>query len=271
MSLNPKFIFFLTLILVFAGFAIITHYEKVNADEAQKIIDAQNALALSNKNDSFAIITTPEPEPTGTPYLMYSPQPIRIDNSLDIGKFFNWKQDNVSGYQTMNISSTMYGYTEFSNFTYYDYNWGKSFDEFAPDGKEYFMVYIYTLMDDVNGGDDSRMWLPHQNQYGLLINDVMYYPIVFDYEHNQINKMDEVYNYQHVERIKPYGYEYVIAPDNETKVNTYQMMEKDWLIGGKSNAEDGYIIFQIPKDYNKKLLRLHANFFSFGSATWKIV
>lgn len=264
---NPKFLFFVFLIIGFIGLMGYTHFQKVEAEKAQIILDEQNKLIEQSKHDSMVVITTPEPEPTGTPYLMYSPPPVRVDNSMDIGKFFNWKAENVSGFKDINVSSTIYGYKEFKNFSYYDYNWGKVFNEYAPEGKEYFMVYIYTYMDETG----VTVYLPQQTNYGLLINDIMYYPIVFDYERNQIKEMDEIYNYNHVERIKPYAYEYIRANDEITGVEKPIMSPLQYLRPGKSNAEDGYIIFEIPENYNKRMLRLHANFFSFGSASWKIM
>jgi hypothetical protein len=39
---------------------------------------------------------------------------------------------------------------------------------------------------------------------------------------------------------------------------------------GKSNLEDGYILFEIPKSAKIEDIRVLFNFFNFGNAEWKL-
>jgi hypothetical protein len=268
-ELNPKFTFFVIIGILLIALFGFTHYQKVNAEQEQLRIDEINRQIESAKSNVF--IEVLEPIPTETPYQIYAPPSIRMDTAFNMNQFFNWKSENASGLKDMNVSTTMYGYKILKNFSYYDYNWGKNFNAYAPEGKTYFFAYVYTEMDTVLGGNDTRMYLPQQSNYGLLVDSEMFYPILFDYETNQIRQMDETWNLQHVERIKPYGYEFIYQADEITRINKPVMARKDWLKGGKSNAEDGYIVFEIPEKFNPRMIRLHGNFFSFGSASWKIV
>ena len=265
MTLNPKFTFFLVIgVMVIALFGFV-NFQKIQAEN--KEIAYQEKLKQDKLLEDSFIQVVLEPTAIPTPYQLYAPKPIRIDNSLDIGQYFKWSSLNASGLKGIGVNTTMYGYKELNRFTYYDYQWGQDFFEVAPDGMEYFFAYIYTEMID----DGATIYLPQQYNYGLLINDEMYYPTLFNYEQNQIREMDEQFNKNHVERIKPYAYEYLYAQNNLTHVKSPIMSPREYLRAGKSNAEDGYIIFTIPKEHNKRMLRLYGDFFSFGSASWKIV
>jgi hypothetical protein len=271
MEINPKFTFFVCIILIVIGLIGFVEYNKNLAKiEQEKILEQQKLEAHNQELQNMVIVSTPEPEPTGTPYQMYVPNPYKLGSSLKLNEWYNFKEDNALGLKDMNISTTMYGYKTLKNFTYYDYNWGQVFNESAPDGYVYFLAYINTVMDNTITGDDTRMYLPQQNSYALFIGDTVYYPIVFDYIHNQILEMDNTYNLNHVERIKPYAYEYVNTKDNRTGIKVPTMLNKYTLYGGISNAEDGYIIFQIPENYNYRMIRVEGNFFSFGSMSWRI-
>lgn len=270
-ELNPRFTFFLTIFLIFGLFMGYSYYNKWQDGIKQQQFLEQERLRIENETRAkIVLMSTPEPEPTGTPYQMYVPSPYKLGSSLKMNEWFNWKANNVSGLKDMNVSVTMYGYKILKEFSYYDYHWGQRFKEKAPDGYTYFFAYINIVMDDMITGNDTRMFLPQQTEYILYIGDTVYFPTVFDYEHNQILEMDNTFDLGHVDRIKPYAYEYKNKPNETTKVKAPYMEKQYTLYGGVSNSEDGYIIYQIPESFNPRMIRLHGNFFSFGSASWRI-
>lgn len=271
-ELNPKFTLSLTIGLIFLFALGFIQYEK-GITEKQMEIEAQH-LAEQKVQEDAAIklrIIESMPQPTGTPYQIYVPNPVKFDNSLQLKEWYNWKDTNASGYKQLNVSATFYQYKEIKSIDYYDYSWGKFFNESAPEGYEWFLAYFNIYSDNDNTiGNNTVMYLPQQKQFALTIGDTMYYPIQFDYKHNQIKQLDNTWSLDRTITPIPYSFEKTFTVDNITGVRIPTYTELWWLQPGKSNAVDGYIIFQIPENYNPRMLRLVGDFWSFGSASWKI-
>jgi hypothetical protein len=269
MSLNPKFTFFLSIGIIFLFLIGFTHFQTEIAKEKDRVYQEQ--LRLQKENESITIVT-PTPIPTSTPYIITTLMPMNIDNRLDLGTWYNWKENNASGLQQMNVSATFYKYKELENFTYYDYNWGYDFNYTAPENTEYLFAFFHIESDNEITGKDTRMYLPQLRNFALQINDMMYYPVNFDYEHSNIRQLEYDYNMYDTEKIKPYPYSFGYEESNTTEKNVKApvLVNHQWLYGGKSNSEDGYIIFNIPKDTNKRMIYLNADFWSFGTASWRI-
>ena len=66
----------------------------------------------------------------------------------------------------------------------------------------------------------------------------------------------------------PCGYDY-IRTGNNPETAGYVAQPSGWLKPGKSNAMDGYIMFEVPSDAQESDLLLIGNFAGFGNAYWR--
>ena len=269
MEINQRALFFMICLIAIVGLFIGgLVYDKMKTDEYNKQvlekIKADNDL--KEKLKSAILVGDPKPTPNPTPYIIQSPAPIKINNRMMLGQYFNWKGNNVSGLKDINVSITVYGYKELQNFSYYDFNWGQDFKEYSPDGTEFFFAYVHIEQEETG----VTVYLPQQSNFALQIADTLYYPVMFPYEQNQIREMDNNKVMDNTTRIIPYAYEYIKVQDNVTHVERPDLSPLIYLRPGKSNAQDGYIIFNIPIDYNKRMAYINGDFWSFGSASWNV-
>lgn len=266
-EINTRAIFFIGMIIIIGIAVVITHLANI---EQQKINDEQIAeqKELQDKQSSITIINPVTPVPTGTPFIMYSPQPIPVENILELNQTYNYHSTGAEGKLNLNVSAVMYGFKEITTFKYYDRDWGQDFEESAPDGQEYFLAFFHIESEQMPDGKAPSFPLPPQSNFALESDNQLYQPVQLPYLSSQIRALDNTWDYHHVEEIKPYGYSEELVPDNVTQIPVLQNVEDSWLMPGTSNAEDGYIIFQIPKNYNPRSLKFVGNFWSFGQVSW---
>ena len=79
-----------------------------------------------------------------------------------------------------------------------------------------------------------------------------------------------MYTFDHVTTPGPYGYK--IVQEKGSGIISAQSLE--WLMGGRSNAWDGYCIFQIPREdtegnpVNATNTKILGNFGNLGGQVW---
>ncbi len=266
-EINTRAIFFIVAIFILGIAIVITHFANV---EQQKINDEILAeqKAMQNNQSTVTIINPITPQPTGTPFIMYSPQPIPVENLLEINQSYHYHDTDAAGKVNLNVSAVMYGFKEITDFTYYDRDWGLEFNETAPLGQEYFLAFFHLESEQMPDGKAVSFPLPPQSNFALEVDNQLYQPVQLPYLSSQIRALDNTWDYHHVEEIQPYGYSVESIPDNVTGVPVLTEVEDTWLMAGQSNAEDGYIIFQIPTNYNPRSLKFIGNFWSFGQVAW---
>lgn len=187
-----------------------------------------------------------------------------------IKKPFSFNQQDVTGYKDLVVHAQVYDYRIFDYYTWFnptDYKYYRERPS-APD-KKFAFVFMNIWMDD-NTGDDTRLWLPNASHFGLQARDTIYYPIPF-MKQLRIKELEETYNLNDDSRIKYYGVNTYYSSNKqyaETAGETYE--ELTYLRGGKSNAIDGYIVFEIPEDIKEEELVFRGEFYKFGSASWKL-
>ena len=265
---NKRALFFITVIVLIVCAFTFVQVGKINAqhEREQQIAEEQRLINI-NKSILVPIIMPTEVE---APFILFSSQKNIIDTSLELGKAFNWKSNNASGRKQMNVSIIVWNYKTLDSFEYYDYHWGKIFTQSANSGMTYFLAFVHVEMDMGFTGGDTRMYLPQQDNFALQLSSSVYSPTVFNYEQNQIKQLENTWDYYHVQMIKPYAYEYGYQRGDNSTVPKLSLLKREWLIGGKSNCEDGYIVFEIPKEYNPRMIKILGSFWSFGEASWKI-
>ena len=182
---------------------------------------------------------------------------------------FTWIKEDVTGLKDMRVSVNVYDYRILTNgyhwFNIYDYKYYLQTPENSKD--EFLFVFIHIEMNDISG-DDTRLYLPSRNMFAVQSGKNVYAPIDYPLE-LRINELENTNDYYDVSKIEAYGQKSITESVGS---NTgYQYSEKqDYLRGGKSNSQDGYIIYEIPKNTSIKDILILGSFYSFGSAQWRL-
>lgn len=270
MEVNKRAVFILISIFIIIasfGFIIFNKIDTARKIAEQEFLDNQRIIEETNKTKIEL-----QPEDIEIPFLINNPSAMKIDITKKINEPYIIHRNNVSMAQDLNVSIKVYNFKLLNNFTYYDYNWGTDFEQIADPDYQYLFIFVRTEMDNILTGDDVRMPLISQKQFTVQIKDMLYNPITFNYEQYQIREFEKMFDFKSITP-KPYGYEYVYMPDENEKVarvKHWEVLEKYWLIGGSSNAEDGFIVYYIPKNIPIGTIRVNGNFWSFGSASWQL-
>lgn len=183
---------------------------------------------------------------------------------------FSWIRKDVSGQKDMKVTTRVYNYMMFDKLHWFNPAEYKYFVQF-PDNPNYKFLFIFvnTYMDDVIG-DDTRLWLPNKYRYGIEINHKMYY--AKDYpEQVRYKELEYTSTLDESTYIQAYGQIRVYRKSSEYRKTAGETsVIHNYLRGGLSNAEDGYILFEIPKDTIPEQIIIRGEFFSFGNSAWII-
>lgn len=199
---------------------------------------------------------TPTPEPTPEPTPDYSWCPM----CYNLRDFHFWFRDNVTGYQDMRTHVTVYGYQFLPMYHYWGVSWARYFQVEPKDGYKFLFIYVNMYSD----ADDVRQYLFPKEKFRVQVKDKFYFP----YEENnptwRIRETEEIFNYNCVEGLKPYGYK--IVQDIGTGV--IHADQQFTLYSGRNNAADGYIIFQVPDYADENNTKIAGDFANLGGVAW---
>lgn len=219
----------------------------------------KDAMATSTPTPT-PLPPTPEPTPTPTPEPTLSQeQYMEKFGGLYQGQWLSWKRENVSGLKDLSVHTTVYDFRMFGIVNWRSISWGQYFVEGAGEGKKFLFVMVNTYSDE----GSSRMWGINRSHYWVDINGQLYPPSDRLLPEIRLKEFDEIWNYNHVENVKPYGY-----------LRTYDSLGREiveelgFLKSGESNAWDGYIVYEIPKDTKPEDIKVVAQFNSFIEPHW---
>lgn len=202
---------------------------------------------------------TPEPTPTPTPEPTLSPaQYMAAAGGLPMGEWVSWRKENVSGLKDMSTHVTVYGYRMFGTVEWRSVSWGQYFRIGAGDGMKWLFVFVNTYSDQ----DMARMWGIQPYQFRLQIDNETFEPSEALRPEIRIKQLDDVWNLDHVENVKPYGYLRTIDKTGE------HVEALGFIKAGCSNAWDGYLVFAIPKDTKPEDIKVLAQFGSLSDPRW---
>jgi len=118
------------------------------------------------------------------------------------------------------------------------------------------------------GPDDPRQFGYPKHKFLVQIKDTVYYPEEDQKEENRIQELDDLWDYAHVQSPGAWGYKRV----QEAGTGIVHAIQQEYILTGRSNAWDGYIVYQIPSDTNLDELKIAASFDNLGgNAYWKLV
>lgn len=173
--------------------------------------------------------------------------------------------------QDMKVTTIVYDYKIFEKlhtFNPADYK----YDEFLPsDGYKFLLVFIYVFMDD-SIGDDTRMWMFNRNFFLVYDGIDTYWCRKYPFE-QRFKELEETFTFNNDYRVQSFKsfrqYDFTMSEENRISAGEYND-EIYYLRGGKSNAVDGFLIYEIPIDDKPEDLLVLAQFNSFGSAQWRL-
>lgn len=237
-----------------------------------------------------ADVTAPDPTPTATPTEIPTPTPTPTPipteslndlmlrtNGYHIREWLHVYREDVQGIDGEDVLSghglkdlsywvTVYGYRFLPSYHYHDLQWGtRSFRLMRPEyyGNKFLFVYVNSYTD----GDDVRMYGVKQRNFVLHINGSMYFPHLPGDMYNPIQWIKELeydYSYDRSTMIRPFNYKIV----QEAGTGIITAVEQDYIYGGRSNADDGYIIFEVPVDTKPEDVEVWGQFSNVGGEVW---
>ena len=261
MEINPRIIAFLILV----SFIILLAF---GANQflfpAKKVIPVNNTTNIQYVTVTKEIFVTPVPD--GHRYFANEYQ----SGIRQLQRPFSWIRNDVVGKQDMKVTTIVYNYMTFDKLHWFNPTDYKYYEQIPvnPNNK-FLIVFVYTFMDDIIG-DDTRMWLINRSMIGVQYNNRMYTPLEYPYQ-IRYKELEESFTFDNTLRVQAFKQmrlyneeEYAIKTAGETSEEIY------YLRGGKSNAIDGYLIFEIPKNADMKNTIVRINFYEFGSSAWRL-
>lgn len=220
-------------------------------------------------------VPTPEPtptsEPTPVPYITENPEIYMLKTGgYHMKDWVHWFREDVQGLtingtnlykKDLSTYVTVYGYKFLPSYHYWSTSWGRKFLTKPDDNNDQFLFIFVNMYSD---GDDVRQYGFDENHFNLQIGDRVYRAIDLEYPERRITEFDNTWDYAHKETIKPYQYQ--IVQKKGSGVITAERQE--WLMGGRSNAHDGYILYEVPYNVTAKDVKVLGDFANLGGNVW---
>lgn len=199
---------------------------------------------------------------------------------------------NPYGNSTLEISTVVYDYLITSNFHYQNPEITNS-----PSGLGYTLVspkdnqseFLFVFLGIYTNNDVStvrKVWLPDTRCFAVQIGDTVYLPKTDFPLQARIAELQSKRNLNKNDYAQAYGQymQYIgqFSINKDSSSATYESFKQQGLAGetsiqdyyipvGDSNIEDGYLVFEIPKDTLIENIDVLFQFFDFGYADWKLI
>lgn len=183
---------------------------------------------------------------------------------------FSFIRYNVEGLKDMKITTMVYDYRIFEELHYFEYanNKYKELKPTNPNNK-FLFIFIRMVMDDIEG-DDTKLWIVERNNFVVFDGKESYYPKDYPY----------FYRFHEIENIATFDQSTYIQDFKSLRLYSRDLKYKEtagiyakelyWLYSGESNALDGYILYEIPKETDVKDLVVMSNLHAFGNSNWRL-
>ena len=187
-----------------------------------------------------------------------------------INRPFSFRRDNTIGKMNTVVHSIVYDYKIFNSYKWFNPSDYKYYTEKPlSDDNKFLFVFYNIYLDDIEG-DDTRFWITTEGQMKLIINGIAFTPVNFP-KQIRIKELENTYNLNDDNRVTAYNSMRVYNPSTQYSKTAGETFETfDVLKGGKSNAIDGYILFEVPKSTRDEDLIFAVNYYSWGDAQWKL-
>lgn len=243
------------------------------------------------KNTYANAISTPTAEPTtAVPEVTAGPDEIEIPvttvtedpetymartSGFHMRDWHQWFRTNVQGINAQGTKDlrtlvTVYDYRFMDSYHYWSTSWARKFIIKPDDTKDQFLFIFVNMYSDDIFADDVRQYGMDCSHFFIQVDDRPYFVTNVEYPEQRIVEFDNLYTYDHVETPGPYDYQ-IIQEGGSGIISAHP---REWLIGGRSNAWDGYCEYQIPREdkygnpVNKTNVKVVGNFDNLGGIAW---
>lgn len=222
----------------------------------------ENLTKIIIQKEYINVLITPSPD--GKTYFVNEYQ----SGIRKLNRPFSWIRNNVSGLKNMKVTVNVYNYLMFDSLHWFnptEYKYYTEYPEISNSKFLFVMVNIY--MDDIIG-DDTRLPLFNKTSFIVEINNKLYYSKDYP-EQIRFKELEYTYNLNDDSIIQAFGQKVIYSKSSEYRSTAGEYSLKDYYLkGGISNAIDGYLIFEIPKNTNPEDIIISAKFYNFGSSSW---
>jgi len=262
-ELNPRiyaFIFLFAVILAFTYYA--PSFVFPNKDKVKTNVSNVSNVTIIYK-EKIVLVT---PTPDGHTYFASEYQ----NGTRLLQRPFSWIRYNALGKMDMKVTTIVYDYRFFNKLHWFnpaDYKYYEMLPE-NPNNK-FLMIFVYVFMDN-EIADDTRLWTFNRNFFAVYDGIETVRPIEYPYqlrfqELENTPTFDKSVNVQAFKSMREYSNSNELS-DSAGEYND----EIYYLRAGRSNAIDGFLIFEVNKiDVPDNILVL-GQFYAFGNAQWKL-
>jgi len=250
-----------------------------------------SGCVTASKNVYHGIVDTPTPTPTPeptiepnvtqAPVVMVTEDPIAYmlrTNGYRMRDWHQWFRADVQGIngegtKDLHTLVTVYDYKFMDSYRWWSVSWARKF-VVKPDSRdEQFLFVFVNMYSDDRGdgaGDDVRQYGMGCDHFSVQIDGRIYQTEWIEYPERRITEFDNLYTYDHVTTPGPYGFKIV----QEKGSGVIRAEQLEWLMGGRSNAWDGYCLYQVPRNdaegnpVNATNTKIIGNFGNLGGQCW---
>lgn len=176
---------------------------------------------------------------------------------------FSWIQGNNT-----KITVNVYNYLIFNSLHWFnptDYKYYISYPELSNSKFLFVMVNIY--IDNIIG-DDETIPLFNKNNLVTIINNKIYTPKDYP-EQIRFKEFEYTYTLNDDSIIQAFGQKRLYSKSSDYRSTAGEYSLKDYYLkGGISNAIDGYLIFEIPKDTKSENIMISGKFSDINYSSW---
>jgi hypothetical protein len=252
----------LIIVLFLLGSLILFGY--VVSKEMTKVKAAQKPTATTTP-----ITTALTTAPTQAPAPAESVQDFMLrTNGYHLRDWVHWFRADTTGInrsmdtQDMSTWVTVYGYKFMPSYHFYDISWARNRLIKPDSGMQFLFIFVNMYAD----GADTREYLFGQKSFAAQYNGRIYTPDDLEFPERRIIELENTKSFDKVTDLSVRPYSYKISQDSPSGI--YRAELQDILYSGRSNAADGYIIFQVPQEANTTNTQILGSFANLGGNVW---
>lgn len=260
-GINPRLIGFFVLMgilgfLVFGGGLLFPNRDKnMTEDNGTEVVIVDHYIP---------VLVTPTPDG----HLYYASE---YQNGTRLLKRpFSFIRYNALAKQDMKVTTIVYDYRLFEKLHWFnpsDYKYYES--EPRESGNQFCIIFVYVFMDDIIG-DDTRMWAFDRTFFGVFDSKNLHYHESYPYQ-LRFQELENTPNFNNDGYIQAFKQNRIYNEEEYGRDSAGEVSDEAYYLrGGRSNAIDGYLIFEVPKDISVDNLTVMGNFYSFGHAQWRL-
>jgi hypothetical protein len=189
-----------------------------------------------------------------------------VAGDRNLGQEYTWTVNNASGWADCVYHYTVYDYRIIGDkYTYFSPSWGLWFTQQAGPGKKYLAVWV-------RGWSEGTTYFSYgQNRFPLFVRDMTVYPDPVQLQDLEIGSIGSGRHLPVV--IKELENNVATIERGQLSTERYgwkDEIELSRMEPGRSNAADGYVIYQVDQSASPEDIRAVGWFGYWGTAIWHL-